>query len=84
MNSLTLYTERASAVPVRMIRDIDPFGKELGNITTAFSEFQEGAPPASAFAVPGEDKCMQGDAPQCPAGASVRQHIEMFKRMQKK
>jgi len=82
MNSLTLYTKHASAIPVRMFRDIHPFYKELGNITTTFSNYQEGTPPASAFAVPGEDKCMQGDAPQCPNGATVREHIARFKRMQ--
>ena len=42
MNSLMLYTSASSStpVPVRLFRDIHPFGKEIGNATIDFENFQ--------------------------------------------
>eukprot|EP00045_Choanoeca_perplexa_P006664 m.57397 g.57397 ORF g.57397 m.57397 type:complete len:244 (-) comp13724_c0_seq7:1097-1828(-) len=40
MNSLLLYVNADSPVPVRMYRDIHPFGKPLGNATIDFQSFQ--------------------------------------------
>ena len=53
MNSLTLYVKAGGRTPVRMIRDVHPFGRDEGTITTDWLEFKEGAPAASAFDVPG-------------------------------
>lgn len=40
MNSLKLYTTQgANPMPVRMFRDIHPFGKELGNSTIDYTSF---------------------------------------------
>ena len=40
MNELYLYVKKGAAVPVYMVRDVHPFGKEEGNITSTFSNFQ--------------------------------------------
>ena len=82
MNSLTLWVAQGTATPKKMHRDVHPFGKELGTFDTHWLSFTEGAPPAAAFDVPGEATCEEGDpGTQCPQGATVRDHIDLFKRM---
>ena len=41
MNELYLYVNEETKGPVRMIRDVHPFGKEVGNITIDFQNFKQ-------------------------------------------
>lgn len=82
MNSLTLFVAKDTATPLLMERDVHPFGRKMGLITTKYLSFTEGAPPESAFDVPGESKCTEGEAGQCPTGAELRDHFRLFKAMQ--
>ena len=41
MNELYLYVSDKTKKPVQMIRDLHPFGKELGNLTIDYTNFEE-------------------------------------------
>jgi hypothetical protein len=66
MNTLQLsVTADGTNLPVFMHRDVHPFGKEPGFINTTYSGFLAGPPNATAFVVPGIDKCPEGPDQIC-------------------
>jgi hypothetical protein len=65
MNSLELDVATASNVPVKMLRDVHPFGKELGSLDTTYSLYKAAVPPSDAFSVPGKEDCSEGEDDQC-------------------
>jgi len=65
MNSLSLYVNQKNNAPVKMSRDVHPFGKELGTMDTYFSNWDPTPPPSSSFDIPGLNECMEGAGNQC-------------------
>jgi hypothetical protein len=74
MNKLYLYaTQSAPYAPVQMIRDVHPFGKEIGNVTIDYTNFRplQSIDPALFDLGPKPYICEGEDPdPSCPAGGA--------------
>jgi hypothetical protein len=64
MNSLEPDVAVSGGAPVRMLRNVHPFGKEIGYLDTTYSLFVKEVP-SGAFSVPGKEDCSEGEDAQC-------------------
>ena len=82
MNQLLLYVDSATQAPVQMHRELTFFGKDNGAyIDTNWLTFAGGAPDEKFFEIDGLEKCPLGTDAQCPSGATVRDHLVLFRTM---
>lgn len=82
MNSLTLLVDQATnSKPVMMYRVLTPFGNYDGWEQTDFLTFTPGQPPASAWNVPGENYCQEGDDGTCQAFSEVKRVAKLTGRI---
>ena len=87
----SLYvTQSAPFVPVQMVRDVHPFGKEVGNVTTDFTDFRALGPLDPAMtgmfdlgpdAKYGCSSPAPGD--QCQSGARANAHAAVLRAVSK-
>lgn len=55
------FSSSATVLPIFRVMTLTPFGQYFGNITQQYGGYQAATPPASAWNVPDQQYCEQGD-----------------------